>query len=212
MKNYLVKNLSSILKYLQLLSPQNLMLSAVLLILGKLALVELSRLSLRGQAWYPSFKQMFYINSQMQLAKYLPAIASNVPSYSTEYFQTSKCIYHSAQSWSVPSQDTSQGMKHPLLRFAPCHDTPQGMKRPQSHTTNFPFLGSTVQWQPWCDRCWSQWFCRNCRCYRRYVGAGQPCTLPVTTQFRHHCKRTARHRRLAGGHQEGHPPTSAQPA
>ena len=69
---YLVKNLSSILKYLQLLSPQNLMLSAVLLILGKLALVELSRLSLRGQAWYPSFKQMFYINSQMQLAKYLP--------------------------------------------------------------------------------------------------------------------------------------------
>ena len=69
---YLVKNFSSILKYLRLLSPQYLVFSAVFLIIGKLALVELSRLSLHGQGWNPSFKQMFYINSQMQLAKYLP--------------------------------------------------------------------------------------------------------------------------------------------
>jgi glycosyltransferase 2 family protein len=69
---YLFKNYSSILKYLRLLSPQYLVLSAIFLIIGKLALVELSRLSLHGQGWNPSFKQMFYINSQMQLAKYLP--------------------------------------------------------------------------------------------------------------------------------------------
>jgi hypothetical protein len=69
---YLFKNFSTILKYLRLLSPQYLALSAVFLIIGKLALVELSRYSLHGQGWNPSFKQMFRINSQMQLAKYLP--------------------------------------------------------------------------------------------------------------------------------------------
>ena len=30
-----------------------------------------------------------------ELAIYSPAIAGNVPSYSMEYYQTSKCIYHS---------------------------------------------------------------------------------------------------------------------
>jgi hypothetical protein len=69
---YVVRNFAAIPKYLGLLSPMYIAIAVVFLVIGKLALVEVTRFSLRGQSWYPSYKQMLHINSQMQLAKYLP--------------------------------------------------------------------------------------------------------------------------------------------
>lgn len=46
--------------------------SALALIFGKLLLVQLSRRSIDGAAWRPTFQEMFCINSLTQLAKYIP--------------------------------------------------------------------------------------------------------------------------------------------
>jgi hypothetical protein len=48
------------------------LLSALILSLGKLLLVEVSRRSIDRTAWRPTFQEMFCINSLTQLAKYIP--------------------------------------------------------------------------------------------------------------------------------------------
>lgn len=69
---YLSKNHQVLLEHLGKVSIAYLLLSMVLLVIGKLLLTRLSLQSILGQAWQPGFAKMFYINSMMQLAKYLP--------------------------------------------------------------------------------------------------------------------------------------------
>jgi glycosyltransferase 2 family protein len=69
---YVSKNFSNIFEYLESIAPAYLFFSFFFLIIGKLFHVRLSLQSVAEQLWKPDFSEMFYINSQMQLAKYLP--------------------------------------------------------------------------------------------------------------------------------------------
>jgi uncharacterized membrane protein YbhN (UPF0104 family) len=69
---YLFRHYKDVVDYLRLISAANIISSVLLLFAGKLLLAQLSRNSLHGQPWQPSFSQMLYYNSITQLAKYLP--------------------------------------------------------------------------------------------------------------------------------------------
>ncbi|GAB4520312.1 MAG: hypothetical protein OHK0046_30400 [Anaerolineae bacterium] len=67
---YLIRN--DISSQLSTVSLPRLLLAHLLLILGKLLLVELSRQSVAVVNWPIDYRQMFNINAMSQLAKYLP--------------------------------------------------------------------------------------------------------------------------------------------
>lgn len=69
---YAVKNFDDVQEKLRSFTISSVLLSALLLSAGKLLLAELSRRSVGGESWKPSFRDMFYINSLTQLAKYIP--------------------------------------------------------------------------------------------------------------------------------------------
>jgi glycosyltransferase 2 family protein len=69
---YLFTHYADILEYVRLVSLTKILFSVLFLITGKIILAQLSRYSLHGQPWMPSFTEMLYINSMTQLAKYLP--------------------------------------------------------------------------------------------------------------------------------------------
>ncbi len=69
---YLANNFDTVRAQLSSVSLPRLILAHVLLIGGKLLLVELSRQSVMVVDWRTAYDRMFYINSITQLAKYLP--------------------------------------------------------------------------------------------------------------------------------------------
>ncbi|NPV57325.1 MAG: hypothetical protein HPY76_11735 [Anaerolineae bacterium] len=69
---YFSKNYQGILQHLQSISWVQFLLSAALLVIGKLFLAEMSRLSVLGDQWRPTYKKMLHLYSTIQLSKYLP--------------------------------------------------------------------------------------------------------------------------------------------
>lgn len=69
---YFSKNSQASIAYIKNISIFQFALSAALLVVGKLFLAELSRLSVLSETWKPSFGKMFHLYSTIQLSKYLP--------------------------------------------------------------------------------------------------------------------------------------------
>ncbi len=69
---YLISHFSTLAQYIQSIKTIKVILSLLLLLTGKFILAILSGYSLLGQPWQPGFKEMIYINSLTQLAKYIP--------------------------------------------------------------------------------------------------------------------------------------------
>jgi hypothetical protein len=69
---YFSRHFQTSLTYIQNISIAQFMLSAALLVVGKLFLAEMSRQSVVSQAWKPSYRQMLHLYSTIQLSKYLP--------------------------------------------------------------------------------------------------------------------------------------------
>lgn len=69
---YLSGHSASVLAHLRQFSARALVLSFASLIAAKFLLTYLSLWSIEGQAWHPTFGEMFYFNAVTQLAKYLP--------------------------------------------------------------------------------------------------------------------------------------------
>jgi hypothetical protein len=69
---YAIKNFDEVQEKLRSFSISSILVSVLLLSVGKLLLAELSKRSVRAEKWEPSFREMFYINSLTQLAKYIP--------------------------------------------------------------------------------------------------------------------------------------------
>lgn len=69
---YAIRNFDEVQDKLRSFSTASILLSVLLLSLGKLLLAELSKRSVKAESWEPSFRDMFYVNSLTQLAKYIP--------------------------------------------------------------------------------------------------------------------------------------------
>lgn len=82
---YLYQHLPEEIIYLQSIQATNIICSVLLLIIGKVALVELARLSVYKGGWGPPLMQMFSIISISQLGKYIPGgiwhFAARINSY-----------------------------------------------------------------------------------------------------------------------------------
>lgn len=69
---YFSKNSQASIAYIKNISILQFLLSVALLVVGKLFLAEMSRLSVLSESWKPSFGKMFHLYSTIQLSKYLP--------------------------------------------------------------------------------------------------------------------------------------------
>jgi glycosyltransferase 2 family protein len=69
---YFSRNFYQYLGYIKNISIMQILLSAGLLIVGKLILTELSRQSVNSLNWKPTYSKMFHLYSITQLSKYLP--------------------------------------------------------------------------------------------------------------------------------------------
>lgn len=82
---YFHKHLPEEMEYLKSIRMGNILLSVGLLIIGKLAVVELARQSVKRGGWAPGYGQMFSIVTISQLGKYIPGgvwhFAARISSY-----------------------------------------------------------------------------------------------------------------------------------
>jgi uncharacterized membrane protein YbhN (UPF0104 family) len=82
---YFFQHLPEEIEYLNTIRIPNVIFSVLLLVLGKLAVVELARQSVKRGNWTPSYLQMFSIVTISQLGKYIPGgiwhFAARINSY-----------------------------------------------------------------------------------------------------------------------------------
>ena len=69
---YFSKNYAVILEQIKDISWIQFVISAALLVIGKLFLAEMSRLSVISDQWQPTYNKIFHLYSTIQLSKYLP--------------------------------------------------------------------------------------------------------------------------------------------